>query len=90
MRRSKQAMKRDSFNNILAAVNRKNGVDTLTCSFCGKVKNEITFLIGGNVKDAPPEWVMIAGSGKVACPDCYAEHQGWTEPKPERIVIKPA
>ena len=46
-------------------VNGKNG---LVCAFCGATKPEVTFLIGAGRK---PDWCMIYGTGKMACPSCY-------------------
>ena len=42
--------------------------DKLVCDYCGKTKDEITFFIGATKK---PDWCMIYGTGKMACPDCY-------------------
>jgi len=44
--------------------------DTLTCAYCGTVKNEISFFIGATKK---PDWCMIEGTGKITCPDCYTK-----------------
>jgi hypothetical protein len=42
--------------------------DKLTCEYCGAEKNEIAFYIGAtNI----PDWCMIEGTGKIACPACY-------------------
>ena len=46
-------------------VNGKNG---LVCAFCGATKDSVTFFIGATTK---PDWCMIFGTGKMACPDCY-------------------
>jgi len=41
---------------------------SIKCEYCGKVKAEDTFFIGAtNI----PDWCMIEGTGKIACPDCY-------------------
>jgi len=42
--------------------------NTLTCEYCGAVKNEVVFVIGASKK---PEWVMNEGSGKISCPACF-------------------
>ena len=42
--------------------------DKLVCAYCGKVKEEVIFVIGASSK---PDWCMIEGTGKMACPDCY-------------------
>jgi len=43
-------------------------MDKLKCEYCGKEKEEISFFIGAtNV----PDWCMIEGTGKIACPACY-------------------
>ena len=46
-------------------VNGKNGI---VCAYCGATKKEIIFVIGASSK---PDWCMIEGTGKMACPDCY-------------------
>lgn len=46
-------------------VNGKNGI---VCAFCGAEKAEVSFVIGASRK---PDWCMIYGSGKMACPNCY-------------------
>jgi len=46
-------------------VNGKNG---LVCAFCGATKNEVSFFIGATRE---PDWCMIYGTGKMACPACY-------------------
>ena len=46
-------------------INGKNG---LVCDYCGKVKEEVIFVIGASHK---PDWCMIDGTGKMSCPDCY-------------------
>jgi len=43
-------------------------METLTCEYCGKIKNELSFFIGAT---NTPDWCMIEGTGKIACPDCY-------------------
>ena len=43
-------------------------MDKLTCEYCGKVKDEVIFIIGASSK---PDWCMHAGTGKMSCPDCY-------------------
>ena len=45
------------------------------CDFCGATKQGISFVIGASKE---PEWCMIYGTGKMACPDCYeaASKQG--------------
>jgi hypothetical protein len=40
----------------------------LECEFCGKVKEEFSFMIGAAVK---ADWCMHEGTGKISCPDCY-------------------
>lgn len=56
---------------------RKNGClmtedGKMVCEYCGKVKDEsgVTFIIGAKrKKDAG--WVMVYGTGKIACDECY-------------------
>jgi hypothetical protein len=40
----------------------------LFCEYCGLVKEEFTFVIGASSK---PDWCMVEGTGKMACPTCY-------------------
>ena len=40
------------------------------CEYCGKEKDGLAFWIGASPKDNP-DWTMVEGTGKVACPDCY-------------------
>jgi len=49
---------------------RINGKNCLICEFCGKTKDEVTFTIGACSKDKP-NWCMVEGTGKMACPACY-------------------
>lgn len=44
-------------------------MEKLTCEYCGKVKDEVSFFIGASLE---PDWCMHEGTGKVSCPDCYA------------------
>ena len=46
-------------------INGKNG---LLCAFCGATKTEVSFMIGASSK---PDWCMVEGTGKMACPACY-------------------
>lgn len=42
------------------------------CEFCGAVKKTLSFVIGASSK---PDWCMIYGTGKMACPACYETAQ---------------
>jgi transcription elongation factor Elf1 len=42
--------------------------ETLTCAYCGRVKEEVSFCIGAS---NGPDWCMVEGTGKVTCPGCY-------------------
>ena len=44
--------------------------EKLICSYCGKVKNEISFFIGASLK---VDWTMWEGTAKVSCDNerCY-------------------
>ena len=46
--------------------------ETLTCAYCGAVKNEIIFMIGASKE---PDWCMVEGTGKITCPKCYGMAQ---------------
>lgn len=38
------------------------------CDYCGAVKETVSFVIGATNK---PDWCMVEGTGKMACPSCY-------------------
>ena len=38
------------------------------CEFCGAEKEGLSFVIGAS---SSPDWCMIEGTGKMACPACY-------------------
>jgi len=40
------------------------------CEYCGKTKEGLSFFIGAT---NTPDWCMIEGTGKMACPDCYVK-----------------
>jgi len=43
----------------------------IACDYCGKVKEKgdgYDFVIGASLK---PDWVMVEGTGKMCCPDCW-------------------
>ena len=42
--------------------------DVLTCDYCGKEKEEMSFVIGASIEK---DWVMWEGTGKVSCPECW-------------------
>lgn len=58
-------------------------MDILKCFYCGKEKSEITFVIGVSSK---PDWCMIYGTGKMACPDCYEKGQAEAQEKLDNHV----
>ena len=64
-------------------VNGKNG---LVCAFCGKVKEEVSFIIGACSKK--PDWCMIYGTGKMACPDCYEKGSKEAEVLGDKMVAE--
>ena len=43
-------------------------MDKTICNYCGKEKEGLSFWIGASVE---PDWTMVEGTGKIACPDCY-------------------
>lgn len=51
-------------------------MEKLICEYCGKVKAEMTFVIGASNQS---DWCMHEGTGKVSCPDCYAvaQEEAW-------------
>ena len=46
----------------------EHGKNGLVCAFCGATKDEVIFVIGASTV---PDWCMIYGTGKMACPACY-------------------
>lgn len=48
----------------------ENGKNGIVCAYCGATKTEVTFIIGASSK---PDWCMIYGTGKIACPACYVK-----------------
>jgi hypothetical protein len=50
------------------AKDRKRASKGMTCEYCGKTKQEVSFFIGA-AKEA--DWCMHEGTGKISCPDCY-------------------
>ena len=38
------------------------------CEYCGAEKEGLSFMIGAS---KTPDWCMIEGTGKMACPVCY-------------------
>jgi len=42
--------------------------DKTICEYCGKEKDGLSFCIGASTQ---PDWCMIEGTGKIACPGCY-------------------
>ena len=42
----------------------------MICEYCGAEKEGLSFFIGASVR---PEWVMVEGTGKIACPNCHSK-----------------
>ena len=63
-----------------------NGENGLVCAFCGKVKDTVSFVIGACSKK--PDWCMIYGTGKMACPDCYEKGSKEAEVLGEKHVAE--
>ena len=40
----------------------------LECAYCGKIREKVMFVIGASRE---PDWVMVEGTGKITCPDCW-------------------
>ena len=38
------------------------------CEYCGATKQGLSFVIGAS---KTPDWVMVEGTGKMACPACW-------------------
>ena len=39
-----------------------------TCAYCGKTKEGLSFVIGASRE---PSWMMVEGTGKLTCPNCW-------------------
>ena len=50
------------------AINRMDKEHITICEFCGKTKEGLSFVIGASTQ---PDWCMVEGTGKMACPGCY-------------------
>ena len=61
----------------------KHGVNGIVCAYCGQTKNEVSFVIGASRE---PDWCMIYGTGKMACPNCYAKGQAEAQFKMDKHV----
>ena len=40
------------------------------CEYCGATKDGLSFVIGAS---KTPAWVMVEGTGKIACPKCWEQ-----------------
>ena len=49
-------------------VGKEQVTEAIECAYCGAKKEEDVFVIGASNE---PEWTMVEGTGKMACPDCY-------------------
>jgi len=48
---------------------RKMQTENVTiCEFCGAQKQGLSFVIGASRE---PAWMMVEGTGKMCCPDCW-------------------
>ena len=45
-------------------------MDKTICDYCGKEKDGLSFCIGASKE---PDWVMVEGTGKMTCPDCWTK-----------------
>jgi len=45
--------------------------DKLKCSYCGKIKEKVSFFIGAKLESDVNEWTMHEGTGKMSCPNCF-------------------
>jgi len=56
---------------------------SITCDYCGKVKEEDIFIIGASSK---PDWVMVYGTGKMSCPECLPKAELEAKKAEERYL----
>lgn len=55
-----------------ALIERMHSERKTICEYCGKEKEGLSFVIGASNK---PDWVMVEGTGKMACPECSEKAQ---------------
>lgn len=60
--------------------------DKLTCTYCGKVKDEFILCIGASKE---PDWCIMEGTGKITCPTCYPTAQAEAAAVFARMSAKP-
>ena len=53
-------------NSLIGEMQAKNQT---ICEYCGKTKEGISFVIGASRE---PDWMMVEGTGKMCCPDCWS------------------
>jgi len=53
-------------NDLIDRMQRENKT---ICEYCGAEKQGLSFVIGASIK---PDWVMVEGTGKMACPNCHS------------------
>lgn len=53
-----------------AMIDRMSRERKTICEYCGAEKEGLSFIIGATSK---PDWVMVQGTGKMACPDCSSK-----------------
>ena len=56
----------------MQTINKMQKKNITICEYCGKTKNGIGFFIGAS---KVPDWCMVEGTGKIACPNCYENAQ---------------
>jgi DNA-directed RNA polymerase subunit RPC12/RpoP len=49
-------------------IDRMQKKNIAICEYCGAKKEGLSFCIGASLE---PEWTMIEGTGKMACPNCW-------------------
>ena len=51
-------------------IDRMQRENKTICEYCGAEKEGLSFFIGAS---RVPDWVMVEGTGKMACPACWMQ-----------------
>jgi len=54
-----------ALQSIIQRMQRENAT---ICEYCGAQKEGLSFSIGASLQ---PSWIMVEGTGKMACPNCW-------------------
>ncbi len=54
----------------LNVIDRMQKENKTICEYCGAEKTGLSFFIGASLE---PDWTMVEGTGKMACPACWKQ-----------------